>query len=666
VTRFNLPYLSLVAALAALACPATARTQAPSTDTAVVPAPDTTTLRPVVVTATRVPVAQQHSPSTVTVLDGARLRERGIRRVSEALRDVPGVDVVQSGAIGGTTAVFVRGGNSNYVKVLVDGVPVNAPGGTFDFANLTTDNVERIEVLRGPASVLYGSDAVAGVVQIFTRGGGRSPRASVAARGGTYGTLEGELELGGGSRRAGYSASAATAATDGFLPFNNDYRNSSFTGQLRLAPTARTDARLSARYTDAAFHYPTNSFGAAVDSNSVRAERRLVVGLDAGRHLTDRLEARLLAGTTELDASSDNQPDSPGDTAEFYSRDGAELYRRTADLRLNYAVGPLATLTAGTEFQRQQVATEGESRFATFPSAHDSTRRHRVNQAYYGQLLGALTPALSYTLGARADDNSQFGTFTTARASIGYQFAAATRLRVAAGNAFKEPAFDEIFATTFTRASPELRPERTRSWEVAVERDLLGDRAVLSATYFDQRFRDLIQFVPPSSPDDPLSSYENLAAANASGVELEGRFLGPAGFDVAASYTALRTRVTDAGTGAFGTFVRGERLLRRPPSAARLNVGYRLPRRLVLNANVDYVGARDDRDFATETRVRLDPYTRIDLAAEYTLVRGSGSVPSVVLTGRVDNLTDASYQSAFGFAAPGRLVLVGGRVGVGR
>ena len=398
----------------------------------------------------------------------------------------------------------------------------------------------------------------------------------------------------------------------------------------------------------------------------MRDEQRLVVGMDAGHRITERLEARLLAGTTELDASSDNQPDSPGDSTGFYTRDATDLYRRTADLRVNYTAGSLATVTAGSEFQRQQVATHGVSRFGSFPPARDSTRRHRVNQAYYGQVLGLLTPALSYTVGARLDDNSQFGTFATARVSVGYQFATGTRLRVAGGNAFKEPAFDEIFATTFTKSSPDLLPERTRSWEAGIEQPAMGDRLLLSATYFDQRFRNLIQYVAPASPDEFFGSYGNLAAADASGLEFEGRMLAPGGVSVTASYTALRTRVTEAGTGAFGTFARGERLLRRPPHSARLNVGYRAPKRLVLDANLGYVGARDDRDFANETRVRLNPYVRLDLAGEYTVVRSSPSEPALALTARVDNATDEDYQPVFGFAAPGRTVLVGVRLGAGR
>ena len=139
---------------------------------------DTTVLRPVVISATRIPIDRQAAPASVTVISGDDLRARGITSVSDALASVPGLAVVRSGSFGATTALFARGGESDYVKVLVDGVPLNNPGGVFDFATLTTDNLERIEIVRGPASVVYGSDAVAGVMQLFTRRGIR-PRSSI-------------------------------------------------------------------------------------------------------------------------------------------------------------------------------------------------------------------------------------------------------------------------------------------------------------------------------------------------------------------------------------------------------------------------------------------------------------------------------------------------------
>src|SRR2546427_3280653 len=189
--------------------------------------PDTVMLNPVVVTATRFPRSAAGVPAAVTVLRGVDLRAQGIHTVFEALRDVPGAAVVQTGSFGGQTSLFLRGGQSNYVKVLVDGVPVNQPGGSYDFANLTTDNVDRIEVLRGPASVLYGSDAVTGVVQIFTRSGMGPGQADLSFQGGTYGTQS--VAAGAAGARAGggasYSFALSRFASDGLYAFNNRYHN---------------------------------------------------------------------------------------------------------------------------------------------------------------------------------------------------------------------------------------------------------------------------------------------------------------------------------------------------------------------------------------------------------------------------------------------------------
>src|SRR5437773_12466828 len=193
-------------AVALLILPATLAGQEPT---------DTVVLNPVVVTATRIPTPADGVPVAVTVIRGIELRERGILTVAEALRSVPAASVVTTNSYGSQTSLFLRGGQSNYVKVLIDGVPQNVPGGAYDFANLTTDNVERIEVVRGPASVLYGSDALTGVVQIFTRDGRGPARGTVAWSGGTYGSSALDATLAAGGERAGYSVGVSRFASGG-------------------------------------------------------------------------------------------------------------------------------------------------------------------------------------------------------------------------------------------------------------------------------------------------------------------------------------------------------------------------------------------------------------------------------------------------------------------
>jgi outer membrane cobalamin receptor len=237
-------------------------------------------------------------------------------------------------------------------------------------------------------------------------------------------------------------------------------------------------------------------------------------------------------------------------------------------------------------------------------------------------------------------------------------------VRAAVGNAFKAPAFDETFSSAFTIGNPGLDPERTTSWEVSAEQRV-SSRAIISATYFDQRFRDLIQYVLGDASTGFRGTNANLAAATARGLELEARAPNVARFDLGASVTILDTRVTDAGNGAFGTFVNGDRLLRRPARTAAFDAAYHVARASTLGAVIRYVGPRDDRDFANDVRVTLGAYTVVDLTGELSLAPISRGLSPVALTARVENAFDRAYQPVFGFDAPGRTVLVGARAAIG-
>jgi vitamin B12 transporter len=624
---------------------------------------DTTVLRPLVITATRVPIDKQLAPATVTVIEGEQLRSRGITTVADALATVAGLAVVQSGSYGATTALFARGGESDYVKVLIDGVPVNSPGGTFDFAMLTTDNVDRIEVVRGPASVVYGSDAVAGVVQLFTRRGSGSARGFADFRGGSFGTLEANGGIAGSARSLAYSLGASSRETEGIHPFNNDFRNQGWSGRVSFAPSLTT-VDLTARRTDGSYHFPTNGSGLVVDSNSVRREHRTVLGLDLSRRLTQKVDVRALGAASRLDGASTNQPDSPGDTLGFYGRDESRTERRSGDVRTDYRPTARTTVSVGASVEREQVRSSSESRFQQFPASSAAFAAHRTNEAVYAQLIGASARRLTYTASGRIDDNGTYGTFVTGRASAAVQVTTNASLRAAVGNAFKAPAFEETFSSTFTVGNPDLDPERTVSWEASAEYRV-GGRVAVSATYFDQRFRDLIQYVSGDESTEFRGTNENLGAATACGLELELRAPMLGAFDVGANATLLRTRVTDAGNGAFGTFVNGERLLRRPSRAAAVNADYRLTRASKVGAAVRLVGKRDDRDFNNDVRVTLPSYTLLDLSGDFALAPLAHALAPLSLTARVENVFDREYQAAFGFDAPGRRVLVGMRAALG-
>ncbi|MEE8116197.1 MAG: TonB-dependent receptor [Gemmatimonadales bacterium] len=634
--------------------PAPLRGQAPA---------DTIELEPLVVTVYGLPMPREAATAAVTVITGEQLRAQGIHHVLEALRSVPGAAIVQSGSFGSITSLFLRGGESDYVQVLVDGVPANKPGGAFDFAHLTTDNVERIEIVRGPASVLYGSDAVTGVVQIFTRRGRGDPRATVGIRGGTYGSVGWDAEFSGGNEVANYAFSLSRFATDGAYAFNNNYRNTVLSTLVRVMPDDRTEASLSLRYTDNESHVPTDGAGRLVDRNAFQLQDALTLGLEIGRFFTERFDARLRVAVNEFDGGFDDQPDDAADTLGFFAFRSLQDERRlSADARANVYLTPTTVLTAGAEIEQQKERSLNESE-SEFGQSSGSFEVERWNRAYYVQALAAdVGGQLSLNAGARLEDNDAFGTFSTYRAGAAYRLPTGTRVRATVGTGFKEPTFFENFAAGFVRGNPELDPERSRSWEVGIDQSLAGGQLSLSATYFDQRFRDLIQFTfNPPERDEP--NYFNVAGADAAGIELGLRLTTLGRLNVAANYTYLNTEVTDPGfeTDPDAAFVAGDRLLRRPTRAANLNLGYRLPGRGTFNLDFNFVGERDDRDFSSfpARRVTLPSHIKVDLAAEYEFLRGRGRRPGVTATARVENLFNESYEEAKNFPVRGRTILMG-------
>jgi vitamin B12 transporter len=627
---------------------------------------DTIELTPVVVTATRAPRPAADVPALVTVLDGEELRARGITTVFEALREVPGATVVQLGAFGGQTSLFLRGGQSNYVKVLVDGVPLNQPGGAFDFANLRTDNVDRIEVLRGPASVLYGSDAVTGVVQIFTRRGGAQGlrNGELTVRGGTYGTLDWEAQTSGGSRKASYSFGVSRLTSDGVFAFNNEYRNTLASGLIRLAPDQRTDATLMVRYHDNIFHFPTNGAGIPKDQNQYNDGSGPTIGLDAGHFFTPRLEARMLVTANNADLGYDNQPDGPGDSNLFHSLD--RFRRSSADLRANLHLTAGSVVTAGAAFEQEHDRSTNICSSAFGDCTSPPVDTSRWNRALYAQVVSDVARRMSLVAGVRLEDNQRFGTYATYRAGAVYRLTASTRMRMTAGSSFREPTFYENFATGFSTGNPDLKPEHAHSWEVGLEQSVARGRARFSGTFFDQRFVDMIDYDPSVSP--PTPNYENIAGATARGVEL-GIHVTPGRASLGLSYVQLSTRVTNPGfdSTSGAALAAGQPLVRRPKHSARLDADYRWRERGTAALTVTYVGDRQDQDFATFPfpRVTLPSYTRVDLAGEIQLLRSRGTAPGLAATVRIENLFGAAYEEVRNFKARGRTILIGARLRFG-
>ncbi len=657
--------LSLIALL-----PATALAQRADT---------TASLEPVIVTATTLPTPSSSLSQPVTVLKGDELRARGIVTVAEALREAPGATIAQSGSYGGVTSLFLRGGESRYTKVLIDGTPINSVGGTQFFENLSMDNVDRIEIVYGPSSALYGADAVSGVIQIFTRRGAGPTTLDADARAGTYGSHDESVSLRGGAPAAGYSIGGAWHATDGVYAFNNAYQNGDLNGSLQLRPDEQSEISLTTRYTGSVYHFPTDFTGAPTDTNSYTREHRLVAGLDASRRVASGVRLRLIGGDNEVHGLSEDTKASGMAAAPLSKTSSPSAgYRRFAEGRVEAALGQLGTATVGAQYQ-----VEGQrSRLVTVNYAVDpasgttvvtpGSDDHRITRGYYIALQGNPVSLFSYDLSARHDEHSDFHSVNTYHAGGTLALWSGARLRGAYGTGFNAPSFDETQGSAFNIGNPSLQPEQSHSLDVGLIQTLFDGRVRASVGAFDQRFSNQIQYVsgtfggPPDFVQLTPSYYSNLTQARSKGYQGEVDATLPFGFTGSASYMQTIAQVFAVPPGYAGSQMPGDALLRRPSHSGTASLFYARSSEWSVGASANYVGKRPDMDFSQfpSPTVTLPSYVKMGLSGSLRVFRTDATMVS--LTARIDNLLDRRYQDVFNFPAPGRAILIGAKLSATR
>ena len=618
-------------------------------------------LEGLVVTVNRWAQPDWTAASHVTVLEGEDLERAGVRFVADALRRAPGLAAARNGSFGAVTSVFLRGGESDHLLVLVDGVRVNEPGGRFDFGALSADNVERIEIVRGPGSALYGSGAVSGVVHVFTRRGTGEPKAGASFGGGSFGARRWLGHLAGGTGALSYAFSAGQTDTDGILAFNNAFRRTTVTGRVHGRAGPRTDATMSFRYEDRRFHYPTDGTGAVVDRNAYTFGDALLVSVDAGQRWTDAIETRVTLSLHDTDGGTDDASDGPADTLGFYGFRSLDDVRRTsADARAVWRPGRGSTVLAvGWELEQQTIRDFNQS-LSQYGASSGSTDNERWNRATYAQAAWD-RGGVALNGGARVEDNERYGVAYTWRAGAVWRASrrSGTRLRASAGTGIKAPSFTEVYATGFVTGNPDLKPERSTGVEAGLDHELAGGKVRVSATAFRHSYRDLIQYTS-SPPVAGGPNYYNAAKASSRGVEAEAA-VNTGRFAFTGSYTWTDAKVVEVGFADEGP------LLRRPAHTVAATAFARVADRMTLDASARRVGERADLDFSTwpAAPVTLPAYLVLDLSVDFELTAASAGRPGVALTVRADNLLDEEYQEAWGFRAPGRALYVGGRVSLG-
>jgi vitamin B12 transporter len=611
-------------------------------------------LDPVVVTGTQVAVPVSELPSAITVIDREEIDSRQVTDVPQLLRTVPGLSVTQSGSRGGRTSVFPRGGNPNFNLVLVDGVPVNNAGGEYDFSDLTTDNIERIEVIRGPQSALYGSNAIGSVIQIFTRRGRGPLQGEASLTAGTFNTYEGRGAVSGGTQTFGGSLGLGYVSTSGFLPINNDYRNFTLSSGLDYQPLEALKMAFSARYSDSHFGFPTESAGdrlSPLDPNQFQDRQRLVLSLRTTHAITPWWEQVLLLGYNRNDSLFSDPLDvfNPEDFAD--SRTDSEEQRLFLNYFWNMTLPEwhqvVPTWSLGIEAQGEKLDQR-----STFGTTTDSIDPSRSQQGYYTQLLLNWRKQATLLTGVRVEDSSVFGVDTNPRVAASYTLPwSQTKVRGGYATGIRAPSFVENFGTgnPSVVGNPNLKPEESVSWEVGLDQPLLEGQALLSATYFTNTFKDLITFVSGPGPN-----FMNIQEAESSGIEAGFQVLLPWQFRLDGSYTFLETKVLDDG-GIGGTFFPpGQPLLRRPKHQGSAGLTY-LGDRWTVAFIANVVGEAVDRDFTQpgSPRVTLPGYTKLDLAASYVVTQHLWSIRKVQLQMKIENLLNEDYEEALGFSSPG-------------
>ena len=633
----------------------------------------------IVVTAAARELPRSRVTDSVTVVTGDDIAARQFETVADVLRlVVPGLGVTATGGRGGLTQLYARGAESDFSLVLIDGVRVNGFGGSYDFAHLPVGDIERIEVVRGPQSAVYGSDAIGSVVQIITRQGGPA-RAGAVIEGGSFGTSRVSVNTSGSANALSWGAAFeqldtdgqnGTTTTSGELLSNDDYlrRDLSLNGQWN--GTEGTAIRSTFRYGTNERGFP-GAWGSdpggtysGVDTVSRSTNDNQVFSVGVTQRLGTSVDQRVDVSHTKTD-SLFNSP---------FGESTSSSRRLTVRARTDATLRPGIVATGGLDLLREEAGS------AITDSSFNEIPVERRIFAYFGEFRFDPTSRLSVTAGVRVDHirlnalagdafgrpafNDQTEVSVNPKVSLGWYVRPAdvtddwTRLRVSAGTGIRPPgAFDIAFTD-----NPALKPERTRSFDVGLEQALASGRIVVEATAFYNRYDDLIVSVGRSFQDASQFRTDNLDNSRARGLELAASARTAQGFEARATYTWLNTEVLeldDAGGQAKAGFEVGDPLLRRPRHQGSLELSFTQPRFSVFTS----VGARgrtldNDPTFGTFGGLYDNPsYAVVDIGGSLRATTG------LEFIARIQNLLDNDYEEAFGFPALGRSFIAGVRVG---
>ncbi len=588
----------------------------------------------IVVSATRIPTPVEETGASVSVITADDLAQKQTERVADALREIPGLAVVQSGAPGQLTSVFTRGLKSEHTQVLIDGIPINQGlAGLFNFADLTVDDIDRIEVVRGPQSTLYGPRGLAGVIQIFTKQGSGPPSGSFSAEGGSYDTFRETLQTSGSWQQFDYSLGASRFDTDNARP-NNQYRNTNAVANLGWSPNEQLRLSSLFTYSNSDASSPNTIFDPRPLDNLL-TERWLIAP-----HLDYRpvewWEHKLI-----VSYDHERQVNDPNDDG-FTGPTRGLFERFTIDYQNDLRPAKWLTLTSG--FFYSDIGSRQDRPFVSQAFGPQSLFIGDHTDEVAGFLQASVQPftGLNLIAGGRVDHFNQFGDVGTYRFAASYRVQPTdTILHSSYATGFSPPTSqDKIFGNNFG-----LNPEKVRGFDAGVTQNLWNERVVFDVTYFHNDLSNVIGY-------NGVFDLVNLGAARTQGLEAQVHAHPTDELTLAASYSYLEAEKTSA---ADISQPPGARLPRRPRNEFYVSASYLWFHKLHTTAEAKWVNAREELNFGGPN-FDIEDYSFVNFAAEYEINA------RCTIFGRIDNLTNEHYAEVFGFPALGRAAYGGLRV----
>lgn len=587
----------------------------------------------IVVTATRTERTMDQLGSSVAVIGAEQIESSLQKNVLSLFDQVSGLYATQSGGLGGTTTIRLRGADSDQTLVLIDGVRVNdvsSAGGDFDFSTLLATDIERIEIVKGPQSSVWGSDAMGGVINIITKRGQGAPSGNVLLETGSFGTHRGSASVRGSTGDTSYAFSTGYLTSDGFSRVDEDLGATEDDGTETLTLSGNASHRFSdfyqvelvGQYSNADSDIDPSLSSVAGDGDGSSESEVLSLQLNNNfRIWDDNFNSRVSLFTTQTDRTFYN-PRSASPLSIFDGETAGIEYQGDIDLQSS-------VLTFGARYQDDSAVGGSDGGIEGWQPEYDASLSTR---SLYAQMDMELSENLNMTLGGRLDDFEEAGQESTYRVTLARFFpASGTRLRGSYGTGIKAPTIyqtrfngpDPIFGGMLS-GNPDLNAEETEGFDVGIHQSLLDDRVEVELGYFEQDIKNLIEY--QNVIFGVSSSYFNIASVSISeGYEASIDVDATDWLNIRGGYTHL---ISSDDSNGFD-------LQRTPRETANLNVSLMPIQALSLGVDFTYVGEQYNR---SRERNRLSPFTRIDLRAQYQLSE------TLRLFARIDNATDKTYQ----------------------